>query len=108
MCRRRILLLACGMVLLTFGHAAGQGLFTPTNTLPIYGSPPGNFFQAKGDQIGQAHIGERYRELERRTVTLGVRSEMWMHVALVGSPRVEGWVFLGLSNGQQANLRLVQ
>lgn len=81
--------------------APGQEVVTPNADIPIRESPPGNFFQGKGSQIGTATPGDEYRVLEERDVPTIVGVEKWLKVEPLDDPSKSGWAYGGPSPDSQ-------
>jgi len=78
---------------------------TPTSVLPIRDSPPGNFFQGKGAQIGVANPGEQFFVLQQLAVRTIAGSEDWLKIQSASNRSLIGWIFAGPSGSPPANVR---
>ena len=70
--------------------------------LPLRDSPPGNFFQGKGAEVGAVNPGEQFHVVQQVTVSTLAGSEDWIQVQSADGSRV-GWVFSGPSGVASAN-----
>jgi hypothetical protein len=94
---RTTITVAVAILILTATYAMAQEVVVPNAPLPLRATPPGTFFQGKGDQIGDASPSEQYRVLERTSVPTIFGDEQWLRVQSVVDPRKYGWIYGGTS-----------
>ena len=87
-----------------FAQDLTGAIVTPVADLPLRNSPPGSFFQSKGNEIGTIKPGEQYRVLAQRTVSTLAGRQDWIEVQSVADPAVTGWVFVGASGAPSPNV----
>ena len=77
---------------------------TPVVALPLRTSPPGTFFQSKGDQIGVASPNVGYRVLDETAVPTVLGTEQWLKVQKLSDPSTTGWIYSGAPDSIQSNV----
>ena len=101
----------CKLVTLTIAilvlttYAMAQDVVVPKGQLPLRQTPPGTFFQGKGDQVGTVLPRESYRVLERKAVPTIAGTEQWLKVQSVENPTKQGWIYAGRDDRQTVSPR---
>jgi hypothetical protein len=88
-------LVIIGLLISLAAEVRAQDVVVPNGQLPLRASPPGTFFQGKGDQIGTVSPREPYRVLERKSVPTVAGAEQWIRVQGMNDPKTEGWIYAG-------------
>ena len=94
-----------GVLMLLFApnDASAQDIVTADVEAPLRESPPGTFFQGKGQQIGTVVPGEQYRVLEQSEVPTIVGLQNWLKVEPTTEPGNSGWVYGGAFDDDRGN-----